>query len=501
MKAPVHPTPELRELVDQCLDGTLDDLSRFHLERLIRDDPSALAYYMELAGNEALLAARLGASAKLPIHKPAVRKSRVWLAAAAVVLALATATALWDPHTNNLASSQKLENGGGQPTTVSEKLVPVRITGLVGVRSDGSDRLRLYDRPDGNHLMFDAGLLELTFDQGATLLLQGPVDIEITGPNSCRLSQGRLVANIPVSARGFTVDYLEGQLVDHGTEFALDVDETGSAMEVAVFRGEVELFETPTPEGLKLFTDYAVKRTKEGLESSTFDRSRFVREIPSREFTWDMRGTPIEASRDFLYNITPLVHGSGEFRIIFRHLQGGDEIDIERVEIRRNGRSIAYSDAIGHTGETHLPGRFNDYRLTIPTSEWGDGRWELAFRAKSPRVDQKDRSSTSRGIVCFEEGLSVEARSEHFVGRWAYSHGKSTYVRDIRADGTARLYINGKLVSKESFDGQWSVSENVMEIRFANSTAPEKHYLRDISTLVFLDKNYRNAHRVGDVGQ
>ena len=73
-------------------------------------------------------------------------------------------------------------------------------------------------------------------------------------------------------------------------------------------------------------------------------------------------------------------------------------------------------------------------------------------------------------------------------------------MRDIRDDGSARLLINGKLVEKERFDGQWSVAENVMEIRFANGNAPEKHYLRDISTLVFLDKNYRNAHRVEMAG-
>ena len=379
--------------------------------------------------------------------------------------------------------------------------MPARITGLVGVRSQEGSGLQLTDRPKVPRIVFDTGLLELTFDLGTTLVVEGPADIEITGPNSCRLSQGRLVANVPVPARGFTVDYLEGQLVDHGTEFALDVDETGSAKEVAVFRGEVELFESPSPDGLKLFTDYAVKRTREGLESSTFDRTSFVREIPSREFNWDMRGTPIETSRDFLYNITPLMHGSGEFRVIFRHLEGGDEIDIERVEIRRNGRNIAFSDAMGHTGGTHLPGRFNDYRLTIPSSEWGDGRWELAFRARSPRIDDKERASTSRGIVCFEEGLSVEAERKHFIGQWAYSHGSSTYVRDIREDGTARLYINDKLVEKDRFDGQWSVAENVMEIRFANGNTPEKHYLRDISTLVFLDKNYRNAHRVQDVGR
>jgi hypothetical protein len=266
-----------------------------------------------------------------------------------------------------------------------------------------------------------------------------------------------------------------------------------------VYRGEIELFESTASSGLKLFSDYAVKRTGKELISSTFDRDRYVREIPTREFTWDMRSTPLGERRDFLYNVTPLVRGGGEFRVIFRQLQGWDEIDIERVEIRRNGQAIASSDALGHTGNTHLPGRFNDYRLTIPSSDWGDGLWELAFRAKSP-LQQEKRDSTSRGVVCFEEALSVQAEPANFIGLWAYSHGDSTYVRDIRADGTARLYINGKLKDTSVFDGQWTVSENVMEMRFANGNAPETHYLRDISTMIFLSRNYRNAHRIEKIG-
>ena len=492
---PSHqPTPELRDLVDRCLDGSLDDLSRFRLEQLLRDQPSALAYYMEMAGNEALLAARLGATSTHSITRPLPKRS-VWLPLAAAVALLGSAAALLIP---SLLRKEAAPVAVDQP--VREPGIPARITGLVGVRADGSDILRLTERPENERIVFDAGLLELTFDQGATVLLEGPADLLVTGPNSCKLARGRLVAQVPLSARGFTVDYREGHLVDHGTEFALDVDETGSAKEVGVFRGEIELFEPPIEGGLKRFTDYAVKRTDQGLLSSTLDRSHFVREIPSREFSWDMRGTPVGDSRDFLYNITPLMHGSGEFRIIFRHLQGGDEIDIQHVEIRRNGTAVAVSDALGHTGDTHLPGRFNDYRLSVQESDWDEGRWELAFRAKSPPVGNTKRNSTSRGVVCFEEGLSVEAERKHFIGQWAYSHGSSTYVRDIRDDGSARLLINGKLVEKERFDGQWSVAENVMEIRFANGNAPEKHYLRDISTLVFLDKNYRNAHRVEMAG-
>ena len=491
-----HPTPELRELVDRCLDGTLDDLSRFRLERLIREDKTALAYYLELAGNDALIAAELAEPPSIQTFTPRPRNRSVLFSMAAVLVAMAvTAAILSRGHRKAMTSRPS----NASLPTIEATGVPARITGLVGIRANGSDRLRLTERPEDGRLVFDAGLLELTFDQGATVLLEGPADLEVTGPNSCRLAQGRLVAQVPLSAHGFTVNYREGRLVDHGTEFALDVDATGSAKEFGVFRGEIELFEPTVDGGLKLFTDYAVKRSDEGLLSSTFDRSRFVREIPSREFTWDMRGNPVGESRDFLYNITPLIHGSGEFRIIFRHLQGGDHIDIENVEIRRNGTKVAFSNAVGHTANTHLPGRFNDYRLTVPSSKWGDGRWELAFRAKSPRWDGKNRSSTGRGVVCFEEGLSVEAERKHFIGLWAYSHGKSTYVRDIREDGTARLHINGRLVSEETFSGTWEVAENVMEIRFSNGNPPEKHYLRDISTLVFLDKNYRNAHRIEKV--
>ena len=52
------------------------------------------------------------------------------------------------------------------------------------------------------------------------------------------MKRGRLAADVPPSAKGFTVITPTGDAVDLGTRFGVDVPSSGSA-EVHVFQGEV----------------------------------------------------------------------------------------------------------------------------------------------------------------------------------------------------------------------------------------------------------------------
>jgi hypothetical protein len=94
------------------------------------------------------------------------------------------------------------------------------------------------DMRAGKTLRLRRGLVEIEFERGARLILQGPAGLELISGNEARLVYGALTARVPERARGFTVYSPRGKVVDLGTEFGLSVDENGGTA-VRVFEGTV----------------------------------------------------------------------------------------------------------------------------------------------------------------------------------------------------------------------------------------------------------------------
>ncbi|EMI57238.1 LamG-like jellyroll fold domain-containing protein [Rhodopirellula sallentina] len=94
-------------------------------------------------------------------------------------------------------------------------------------------------------LTWDSGLLQLEFYAGATVVAEGPAEMEILDESHVICRSGRLRVHVPKPARGFSVLAPSIELVDLGTEFGLDVLQNGDA-EVHVFDGKVELYDAET---------------------------------------------------------------------------------------------------------------------------------------------------------------------------------------------------------------------------------------------------------------
>lgn len=84
------------------------------------------------------------------------------------------------------------------------------------------------------------GTVELTFDDGAVVTLQGPVEFQPLATGQLSLRRGRLTATVPKPAIGFTVLTPTSAVVDLGTEFDVSVKDTG-ASDVIIRKGEVEV--------------------------------------------------------------------------------------------------------------------------------------------------------------------------------------------------------------------------------------------------------------------
>ncbi len=83
-----------------------------------------------------------------------------------------------------------------------------------------------------------AGAVELITQLGARVVIEAPASFSFESAQRLHLLHGRLSADVPPPAKGFTVITPTGEAVDLGTKFGVDVPKVGDA-EVHVFQGEV----------------------------------------------------------------------------------------------------------------------------------------------------------------------------------------------------------------------------------------------------------------------
>lgn len=89
----------------------------------------------------------------------------------------------------------------------------------------------------GDVLGIEQGMVQLEFSSGATLVVEAPAVLQVTGATSARLVHGRVVGE--AENGNFTLLTPTANVVDIGTEFGVDV--SGEGTDVTVFEGEVHV--------------------------------------------------------------------------------------------------------------------------------------------------------------------------------------------------------------------------------------------------------------------
>ena len=98
------------------------------------------------------------------------------------------------------------------------------------------------------------GYFSLEFFRGAQVSIAGPARLELIDAQRVVCHYGKVRAQVPPVARGFTIVTPESEVVDLGTEFAIEVAEAGRT-EIHVFDGEVEAYDVErSPESKTLLT-------------------------------------------------------------------------------------------------------------------------------------------------------------------------------------------------------------------------------------------------------
>lgn len=169
--------------------------------------------------------------------------------------------------------------------------------------SDDSLAIEIGDRMAAGVYQLERGAVTLSFDRGATALIQAPARFELIGDNHGRIELGRITATVPPQAVGFTIDTPTSRVVDFGTEFGVSVGDEGETL-AAVFKGLVELSEKPTAEN----TRPAKVSLQAGYQAEVDTDAKLASEVrpidPTHVFSRDMadvRFRPrLEGATDYL---------------------------------------------------------------------------------------------------------------------------------------------------------------------------------------------------------
>lgn len=245
------------ELIRRCLDGEATEAEFAQLEELLRDDSAFRREYLRYLNVDSALNAlprNLNPSAEFfgqTQSQPAQLTAGNWLnsrglagwlgVSAALLLLGMLAYQTINPGNRATLPSQAAPNAAEQQD-INDPGVAV-LTRVAGLMGKTTDDWRVGQTIPPGSMAWDAGLVQLEFYCGATVVVEGPAELEILDESRvvCRL--GRLRAHVPEPARGFAILAPSFELVDLGTEFGLNVPKEGVA-EVHVFDGKVELYDS-----------------------------------------------------------------------------------------------------------------------------------------------------------------------------------------------------------------------------------------------------------------
>lgn len=172
-----------------------------------------------------------------PVHHYVIPKPLFYGSIAAVVAIVALI--VW-PMLPDVSPSN-VEDTAGVAVSTQEPAVFARIVSLSDVEwRDGKASFDV-DAPlaVNDALELKAGKVQLRFENTAEVTITGPARVEILAKDRMRLIGGSIAGRCEGEARGFTVETVNGRIVDLGTAFDVAVDDD-QVCDVRVHEGLVE---------------------------------------------------------------------------------------------------------------------------------------------------------------------------------------------------------------------------------------------------------------------
>lgn len=221
------------DLINAYCSGSISDTEFSELESLLRSDPTFRKVFLEYRGLDSALRTALDSGALgNPLINEVEKKPNTtfWTIANLAALVLVS-MGVWYMLSSDFAPVQ-IEERQDDGVAVYMRGLNVEFNGVS--YSEG-------DTVPPGLLKLSQGYVELEFYSGASVVLEGPAELEIQSRHGGVLHKGKLRALVPDHAHGFTITSKDVQLVDLGTSFGMSVGKDAGT-EVQVFDGKVELF-------------------------------------------------------------------------------------------------------------------------------------------------------------------------------------------------------------------------------------------------------------------
>jgi hypothetical protein len=248
------------KLIDAYLDGSITAPEMQQLNTLLLADAEARREFVEVLNVDSALAAMAAGWTKddVPVIRPTKwhTPSPRWISAAASIAVLLSGW-WWQDSRRTFATVEKA-------------------AGVVEM-ADGS-ALR------GESHEIRAGSVALITARGARIVIEAPAEFRFESAQRLHMKRGRLAADVPPAAKGFTVITPTGDAVDLGTRFGVDVPSSGAA-EVHVFHGEVITKATGARAKQSLRTGDAVTFDQGASTSRELRSSAFIQPDEMSELT------------------------------------------------------------------------------------------------------------------------------------------------------------------------------------------------------------------------
>jgi hypothetical protein len=304
-------------------------------------------------------------------------------------------------------------------------------------------------------VQFDAGAVEFLTTKGARLVVEAPADVRFESADTLKIIRGKVAADVPPTAKGFTVVTPSGKAVDLGTRFGVDVPESGDA-ELHVFQGEViaEVHGARSRQSLR--TGEALAMNNGGGATRDLRSAAFIQpdEMPqlSAGLAWGQRARAQASLRTLqsdpdliaLFDFADHTRLPGVFRLAQGRWPGsvapefvheGDHLKIDAGSERVWPQlTLAAWVRIDHLGSPYQSLYHTDgwQRETPGQVHWmltQDSRMRLALRGNSlaPGSDEQHGFPDSSTSVLPQRG------------RWV--HLATVYDADARS---VRFYLNGQ---------------------------------------------------------
>jgi ferric-dicitrate binding protein FerR (iron transport regulator) len=211
--------PALPEIPEPVAEKSLDDA--WVLPAIPRSEDPAEAVEID--------ASRFASPRRMPSPVSRRRSTLVrWSAAAAVLLA--TGVALW-------FGMQRLDS---PPIAMVVK--------SAASKWDGGKTLRDGEGLSAGQHDLESGVAQLSLPGGVSVIVEGPAKFKVDSATGVSLLAGKLVATVPHEVSGFTVFTPDGNIVDLGTQFGVDV-RAGTPTHTEVFQGQIHVLPRSAGDG------------------------------------------------------------------------------------------------------------------------------------------------------------------------------------------------------------------------------------------------------------